>query len=403
MGFGASLALGAILLAAFICAPARAQNASSSDAGFLVSKTEVAYSVDAEKTLSFTIQNISEISLRFSLSDDYVHSMVLAMFDESDMPVPMQPDVITRRNDPVSYRSFMLKPRETFTFTVNLDDYFVISKSGIYKLQARFYPAFYDDVNQRYALSNMLLVPVNNFTENEEAFAGLEGPEQSTAAAQSQPNSPDASVLHMLRAIQNSSWEDAFKYIDVRNLYTNTAVSSEVFGTFSAGKQAQELVNFKNRIMRGSSNTVDLSAPDYFSIEDTYYTRTNAKVTALLYTLQNSVASIKRYVFYLHKINAAWQMVDFTSRVVGTTPKDSVLKNVSGSQIYAKSGLVGSGTMSAAGRFAESFMGSVGGGLGSGGSIPKNTSERPQEDDYADPDTIALRSELTQELLNKRR
>lgn len=299
---------------------AHAQSSYTRQLKLIVEKTVLAYPFSGAKTINVTLFNTSKISATVTVAENYRQSIGISMFDKTEVPVPLKKSAQKKPEEKTasspSYRSITIEPKSGYTFIINLEDYVAIPAPGVYKIQARYYPKPQTEAHKDFIASQAILIPITDFTKNKALILPSEGTTEYYAEQTLRKYSPDAVVTKMLSALQEQDWEVYFRVIDVRSFYINTTVSDDAFGTLSTAQQNAELANFKKRIINSSKNAIDISSPDHFNVEKTYFTHNNAEVTTLLYNVHDESTTIKRFMFYLKRIHNIWKVVDYNARLV---------------------------------------------------------------------------------------
>ncbi len=319
-----------VLIACFSFVNVHMTHAQSSNVRQLklsIEKTVIAYPFLGMKSLNVLLSNESKTTATIMVAVDYRQSMRVSMFDKTEIPLSLAKNIKENQNLDTVYNTITIEPESTYTFVINIEDYVVIPRPGVYKIQVRYYPHLHIDDDKTFIASRAILIPITNFTKNQALILPSETAEH-RSAQKMQKYSPDDIVTKMLHALQKSDWDMYFTLVDLRSLYINTVNSDDEFGTFSTAQQNEELANFKKRIINNSKNIADISSPDYFSVEKTSYTSNNAEVTTLIYNAYDESTAIKQFVFYLKRIHKIWKVVDYNARLISIISKKDFEKNI---------------------------------------------------------------------------
>ncbi len=322
---------GLIACLLFFATPHAVQGQSLNDAQLelRIEKNALAAPFVGAKTITLTIYNASPKTMRLIIAEDYRRSIGIDVFDKTEVPLPIK-KTSAEEAEPSAYKTVSIEPKNGHSFEIDLDDYVRIPIAGVYKVQARYYLNPQAETPKAFIASRAILIPITDFADNQALAPKTESNPEYEAQQTLQKYTPDEVVKHMLGALQAAQWERYFSLIDLHSLYINTTVSNESFGTLSTLEQQAELANFKQRIINNSKNVLDIAPPDHFSIEKTYYTRRNAEITTLLYKVLGSSTTIKRFVFYLQRMQNMWKVTDYNARLVGVIRTKEFEDNILG-------------------------------------------------------------------------
>lgn len=304
---------------------------------------EIAYTISGAKAFLLTIKNTGSEIYTIHLSDDYVHNIFLDAYDALHLPVQSTTNLMTRRNNTsVSYRSITLYPSEFFTITIMLDDFVTINKSGVYKINVRFYPTQYIDITQqhikgkaqKYIQSSPILISVVdsvNYDTDMKSENYSDIYRRNTLITREY--NPYDVIESALTALQNKQWDIFFDYVDVTELFVNSVSTRDSFNLLSVEDQKREVVQYMHRLKSGNE-TSDLYPPEIFSIEETRYTQYNANIVVTTKISQNYSLQLYSYKFILKKKYNGWKIIDYTVTYLGIEAYNSREKNMGNAVEY---------------------------------------------------------------------
>ncbi len=221
-----------------------------------------------------------------------------------------------RTNNPVFYRGITLLPGEEYAFVTDLDDYVEIEESGIYILQAKFYPEFQLGYSTQYIESNKLTLSVRpsmNIPVFKEQIDFETGEILELIAMP-----PDEVVRYTIEARLKSAWNKFFLYLDIKGLLLNHPDLKHKYNSISEEKQLALIEDYKTQLKNKRVDNDILLTPSSFEILKTSYTHNEATVVVNEEFIFPEYTELKKYTYYLHRFGNIWSIYNYDVRNLGT-------------------------------------------------------------------------------------
>ncbi len=219
-------------------------------------------------------------------------------------------------NNPVFYRKITLLPGEEYAFKTNLDDYVDISESGIYIVQAKFFPNFQLGYNSQYVESNKLTLSIRPTMDAPEFQDQIDIETGEILDLTAMP--PDEVVKYTIEARLQSAWNKFFLYLDIKGLLLNHPDLKHRYKSSSEEKQLAMIEDYKNKLKSKLVDNDILLLPSSFEILNTSYTQSEASVVVNEEFTFPDYTEKKKYIYYLHRYGNIWSIYNYDVRNLGT-------------------------------------------------------------------------------------
>ena len=221
-----------------------------------------------------------------------------------------------QRNNPVFYRKITLLPGEEYAFLTSLDDYVDISESGIYIVQAKFFPNFQLGYNSQFLESNKLTLSVRPAMDLPVLQEQIDNETGEILEMTAMP--PDEVVKYTIEARLQSAWNKFFLYLDIKGLLLNHADLKHKYKSSSEEKQLTMIEDYKNELKSKRVDNDILLLPSAFEILNTSYTQSEASVVVNEEFTFPEYTEKKKYIYYLHRYGNIWSIYNYDVRNLGT-------------------------------------------------------------------------------------
>ncbi len=277
----------------------------------------VIYPLSEKKEFSIQIKNTGNIQYPLNIADEYELSFSFIVYDKNGVQKIIRPEIIQERiRDNFAYRNFILLAGETLTFPLFLDDFIDFDASGVYRIEAQFFPEFYFSDTSEYYLSNAVLVSLIDIAPNDmEINADVDIANINDYSRNIKQYNPDDVVAEALVALQTQNEDLFFYHVNDELLYLNNVDVQELYSDLTREERIQEIARFRTRLFYGI-NQSDLAPPDYFEVVKTSYTKRNATVTVLSQFMTGRVISNRRFEFFLEKAKDEWKITDYSVTLI---------------------------------------------------------------------------------------
>lgn len=269
--------------------------------------------------IKITIANKTSNTIRFKLADDRIFSMDFITVTSKNIQLNHTEYFIKKRsqNQPVFFREISLEPGEEYSFIENLKQYIKITDPGIYYLEGFFYPELNRIPQETSETTKVSSVPTNRLSLEIRPNPGaaslgiLPIDQQTKDILKRKEISPDEVITQTINALQRSSWDEYFLYIDLEEMITNDSSRSRKFRAESADGRTRMIEYFKNDVINKTTDSDIVRIPQRFEIEQTSYTQTTGTVSVLEYFEHPTFVERKRYTYTLHKRDGIWLIVNY--------------------------------------------------------------------------------------------
>ncbi|MDR1317804.1 MAG: hypothetical protein LBK13_13140 [Spirochaetales bacterium] len=277
------------------------------------------YYPESDIELKITLLNKTPSVYHFRLSDNRVFSIDFDVKDMANQSLQPYPKFIIDRNSnqPVYFREISIEPGEEFSFTLNLKEFVRLENSGMYTIQARFYPQlFTSGQTSPYKSSNELPLSVRPSVVGMEAVQDRID-QESGEILKSFPLPPDQVVSYFLSARQQAQWEKFFLYLDIESLYRSLPGSSG-YRNMSEAQRIETLRKFRNDLKNDLIDNDIIVIPSDFEIIKTTYTPIEATVDVIQKYNYAGYREVKLFKYYLTKRDSIWIIYNYEVQNRGT-------------------------------------------------------------------------------------
>ena len=276
------------------------------------------YVPDSDVFIRFTIRNESGRTFRFKLAENRMFSVELEVRTLANQALPPARQFTTQRtsNQRLFYRDVSLEPGEAFSFVENLRHYVDLSRTGVFVVQARFYPALIAEDSGLQA-KNTLSLTIQPDLRTEELIRGRIDTDTGEILARA-ALPPDETVDYVLQALQRGAWNRFFLYIDLEGLLLSDAVRSRAYRRMSHPEQREQLAHFATELERRLEDPELSAVPTDYRLVRTTYDPNEATVIKDLRFEQPRFTEIRRYTYFLRRTDRVWYIYDYTVTNLGT-------------------------------------------------------------------------------------
>ncbi len=219
-------------------------------------------------------------------------------------------------NNPVFYRKITLLPGEEYAFITNLDDYVNINESGIYIVQAKFFPNFQLGYNSQFLESNKLTLSIRPILDTPVFQEQIDKETGEILELTAMP--PDEVVKYTIEARLQSAWNKFFLYMDIKGLLLNHPDLKHRYKSSSEEKQLTMIEEYKDKLKNKRVDNDILLLPSSFEILNTSYTQSEASVVVKEIFTYPEYTEEKKYIYYLHRYGNIWSIYNYDVRNLGT-------------------------------------------------------------------------------------
>ena len=269
-------------------------------------------------SVRLTIQNNSPNVYRFKFSDERLYNLDFDVRSMDNIEAEPSPQFITLESisQRVFYRGVELMPGEEFSFTEDISQYRIL-ESGIYMMQARFFPELRGLATQRVLNSNSLTVFVREgFRREEQSQIRIE--EAVSAEMRRVALPPDEVVVYTIEARMHSETEKFLQYLDIERLYTSSQQRREQYSRLSAFGRQEVLTEYEQELLNDeTSGGISLIPSDYRILQTSYSPSRGTVTVEQRYDL-GSYVEIKRFTYELERRDGIWYIVRYQVVNLGT-------------------------------------------------------------------------------------
>lgn len=258
-----------------------------------------------------TIINYSDKPLSFSLADNFVsQSINFELRTSQNTLVPINNMVMAKLSlqsaDPSLYRDITLLPKEAFSKSFNIRDYYTLTESRTYYIQAKFYPdpdnqsIFYLSDFQSFAQTTPLMVQQQIIQDDTE---------QQRKILELQQLLPNEVIASFFESQKNKNWTLFLLHIDPERLIYSFPNFSKQYDNAVNGTFKLNILDQFKRFFTANWNIALTS----YKIKETIIEDDTATV------IVDAVESIRftnrrlRYTFTLYKTgNNSWIIDNYT-------------------------------------------------------------------------------------------
>mgnify|MGYP006266826631 CR=1 FL=1 len=275
------------------------------------------YVPGSEVLIRLTIRNTSAQTYRFKLAQNRMFNVNFTVTTLQNQPLPPAPQFITERttNQQLFYRDVTLEPGEEFSFVEDLSRFVSISDSGVYRVEALFFPELHTGTPELRA-DNALSLTVRPPTDGDTAVQARID-EQTLEILQAQDLPPDQVVEYVLDALQQGAWNRYFLYTDVEGLLLAAPERERAYRRLSAADQRNRLAEFRNQLQREIVEPELSAVPTDYQMVRTTYSPTDATVVMDLQFEYPAFTETKRYTYSLRRSQGVWYIFDYAVTNLG--------------------------------------------------------------------------------------
>lgn len=217
-------------------------------------------------------------------------------------------------NQQIYYREILLNPGEEFSFIEELHDYLTIEEEGIYFVKATFAPNM--NAPSDVLTSNQLNVFVRPSVGLSVMQAQIDS--ETGEILRQADLSPDEVIHYTLTARQQDYWEKFTLYLNIEALMLKNPDRKREYMASSSEDRRRMIARYKELMKQEMVESPIITDPADFEIIKTSYTATEATVQVMQKFMYPDFTEIKRYVYYLEKINGIWQIYNYEVTNLGT-------------------------------------------------------------------------------------
>lgn len=284
------------------------------------------YFPETPVVVKVTIENQSGSPFRFRLAEERVFNLDFDVQTMQNVTVPRSAEFIMERtaDQPVFFREVTIQPGEEFAFNEPLDRYVEVPGSGLYVVQARFFPELargmqvgMPDSADGPLVSNRLTLSVRPPVETIEEQARAVVDAQTGEILRREAFPPDEVVRYILRARQRGLWEQFFLYVDVESIYRENPTRERRFLRLSEEQQREQIAEFREQLASERIDEDIVAVPSEFEVIRTTYTPQEGSVIAIQRFPANGFTEIREYTYYLRREDGFWEIYDYTVQNIG--------------------------------------------------------------------------------------
>jgi hypothetical protein len=269
------------------------------------------YVPGSEILVRMTIRNTTGETFRFKLAQNRMFNINFTVSTLQNQPLPPAPQFITERttNQQLFYRDVALEPGEEFSFVEDLSTFVSLRDSGVYRIEAIFFPELFTGAPQLRA-SNTLSLTVRP-PLHAEASIQARIDEQTMTILQAQDLPPDQVVEFVLNALQQGAWNRYFLYTDVEGLLLSDPARARAYRRLSAQDRGDRLAEFRVQVEQQIVEPELSAVPSDYQMVRTTYSPEEATVVMDLRFSYPSFTEIKRYTYSLRRSDGVWYIFDY--------------------------------------------------------------------------------------------
>ena len=309
-----------VLLLLLVLAPSGALGQQDGVTVSIRFSDQTVYFPDSDIYLQVTIRNQSPDTFRFRLADQRVFNLEFAVRTMTNRLLEPAREFSTRRtaHQRVFYREVALAPGEQYAFVENLSEYVQIPRSGMYVVEAVFYPELAAGPGARPRLeSNRITLSVRPGTAGTPPVDEILDAEAAEILRR-HPIPPDAVVEHTIEARQRGRWDRFFLYLDLEALLRTHPVRERRYLLLSEADRRVELAEFREDLRQERTDEDIILVPETYEIVRTEYSPHRGSVVVDKRFRYPAYTEIKRYTYQLERSDDIWTIVDYFVENLGT-------------------------------------------------------------------------------------
>ncbi len=315
------LPIAVVVLCLLLLAPSTAALAHEDDISVSIRfYDQEVYFPDSDIYIKVTIRNESPETYRFRLADRRVFNVEFEARTMTNRLLERARQFSTQRtaNQQVFYREIAIAPGEQYAFIENLSDYVHIPRSGMYVIDAAFYPELAGGPGDRPRLeSNRITLSVRPGSAGTPPVDEVLDAEAAEILRR-HPLSPDAVVQHTIQARRQEHWDRFFLYIDLEALLRTDPARERRYLRLSEEDRRAELRQFREDLQRERTDEDIILAPETYEMVRTEYTPHRGTVIVDKRFRFPGYTEVKRYSYQLERDDDIWMIVDYNVENLGT-------------------------------------------------------------------------------------
>ena len=280
------------------------------------------YTPESTILIRHTITNDSAEQFLFHLANDRIFNIGIEAQTEGGTPLEEAELVYIRlkKGVPILYREITLAPGEAFSFIESLKELVRIEQPGDYIVRSRFYPTLVTSDTTADTLLSSGSLRVTIRPSIPPPIGKQPEPPIPPTPLNRQDINPDEVVRYLLDARIDEDWGRFFLYLNVTSIYRALPDRDRIFTRLAARNQLLEIEKFRTDLQRGTTKDSIALQPLAYTVIETSYNNDRAQVVAeLQFRSIGRGASVRRYVYFLRRDNASWEIYDYTVQILGAT------------------------------------------------------------------------------------
>lgn len=203
-------------------------------------------------------------------------------------------------------KEVILHPHESFEKTINLSDYYDLSRTGRYRITGYFYPDARKNVFIR--STNTIRIDV----ERDNARPAFSGADTDSPAGEGL--SPEEAVYLFLSAELRRNWKNYLKYLDLPRYITSYERFAGEYARGDARSRAGTLERFRNYLTADPTDRLRK-----FRIMDVMREGSSDRATVIVEAKRatGNYTVMYEYTYTLEKTDGFWKIISVVARVAG--------------------------------------------------------------------------------------
>ncbi len=285
------------------------------------------YVPGSEILIKFTLENDTAQTYRFKLAQNRMFNVDFTVTTLANQPLPPARQFITERtsNQQVFYRDITLEPGEQFSFVEDVSEYVQIEESGVYRIQATFYPGLIQPVGASPREDQQSMMRADNALSLT-VRPPLDGPglvraridERTQTILQREDLPPDEVVEYVIEALQDQAWNRFFLYTDVEELLLSDPARARSYRRLSEPARRDRLAEFRAQLEASLAEPELSAVPSEFEMVRTSYDHISGTVIMDLRFRSPTFVEIKRYTYSLRREDGVWYIDDYAVTNLGS-------------------------------------------------------------------------------------
>ena len=263
-------------------------------------------------------ESASGQTLRFKVADNQYFTLDFDVRSTTNIALEHAKQFTTQRNSdqPVFFREVSLQPGEKYGFVVDLAAYASFTSSGLYVVQASFFPELWKGQPSPSWASNRLSLNLKPPVVTAEEKAKVEAETGALISRAAIP--PDEVVAFTIQARQKSQWEKFYLYLDLESLLRRNPEKDTAFRRSTEEEQRRMLEQFRQELRQAKIDQEISVIPSSFEIQKTSYDAAEGTVQVLEKFKYIDYTELKSYIYHLKKVDRFWIITDYEIKNLGT-------------------------------------------------------------------------------------